>query len=139
VKENEESLKIFDLLKIIFSKLINYLTNVCQSCQGTIVCTIVTKVDEITEPYIFCFLGLVFSGVMRNVLETFWVGLFRFTNFRIFFTARGGGTMDPPLCGESALHPKNCSPKHRNFAFGFWVNGNKLQIYFKTKVTRGVL
>ncbi len=47
--------------------------------------TFVTKVDEITEPYIFCFLGLVFSGLMRNVLETFWIGVFLFTNLWIFY------------------------------------------------------
>jgi hypothetical protein len=49
------------------------------------VCTLVTKVDEITEPDIFCFLGFVFSGLMRNVLETFWIGVFLFTIFWIFF------------------------------------------------------
>ncbi len=85
MKENEESFKVFDLLKIIFSKLINYLMNLCQSCQGISVSTLVTKVDEIFEPYIFCFLGLVFSGLIRNVSETFWIGFFSFTNFWIFY------------------------------------------------------
>ncbi len=55
MKENEESFKIFYLLKMTFSKLITFLTNVCQSCQGIIVCTLVMKVGEITEPYFFVF------------------------------------------------------------------------------------
>jgi hypothetical protein len=43
------------------------------------------KVDEITELYIFCFSGSVLLGLMRNVLETFWIGVFPFTIFWIFY------------------------------------------------------
>jgi hypothetical protein len=41
-----KSFGIFCLSKMIFSKLIHYLANICQSYQGTTICTLVQKVDE---------------------------------------------------------------------------------------------
>ncbi len=94
----KKSVGIFCLSKMIFSKLIHYSTNICQSYQDTTLCTLVWKVDEDEWTIYFLFFGFkfIFTWPMRNVLETFWIGVFVFISFLVFYSL-GDDLMVQPL------------------------------------------
>jgi len=78
---------IFCLSKMIFWKWIHS-ANICQSYQGTTLCTLVRKVDEDewTIYFLFFRIKLIFTWPTRNVLETFWIGVFAFISFLVFYS-----------------------------------------------------
>ncbi len=92
-----KSFGIFCLSKMIFSKLIHS-TNIFQRYQGTTLCTLVRKVDEDEWTIYFFVFGfkLIFTWPMRNVLETFWIGVFVFISFLVFYSL-GDDLMVQPL------------------------------------------